>query len=50
MALANRLQFWLADGQRLQATSRAARTLAEEQLTLEHFRERMRAEIERDLR
>lgn len=45
MALVNRLQFWLADGQRLQATSRAARTLAEEQLTLEHFRERMRAEI-----
>jgi glycosyltransferase involved in cell wall biosynthesis len=45
MALVNRLQFWLADSQRLQAASHTARTLAEEQLSLEHFRERMRAEI-----
>ena len=50
MALVNRLQFWLADDQRLQAASHTARTLAEEQLSLEHFRERIRAEIERDLR
>lgn len=44
-ALADRLKYWLADPQRLQAASHTARTLAEEQLSLEHFRERMRAEI-----
>lgn len=48
-ALADRLKYWLADSRRLRAASRAARALAEEQLTLECFRARMCTEIERNL-
>ncbi len=48
-ALADRLEYWLADSQRLRTASRAARSLAEEQLTLESFRARMCTEIERNL-
>ena len=45
-ALAARLRFWLAAPQRLQAAGRAARALAEEQLSQERFQARMGAEIE----
>jgi len=48
-ALADRLQSWRADPPRLQAAKSAARTLAEEQLRLEHFHFRVRAEVERAL-
>ena len=47
--LADRLQFWLADRQRLQAAGRAARALAEKQLSMERFRALIRTEIERSL-
>ena len=47
--LVNRLQFWLADRQRWQAASRAARALAEKQLSIERFRARIRTEIESSL-
>jgi glycosyltransferase involved in cell wall biosynthesis len=47
--LVGRLRFWLADRQRLQAASRAARHLAEEQLSMERFRISIRSEIEHSL-
>ena len=46
VALADRLQSWRADPSRQQAARSAARTLAEEQLRLEQFHVRVRAEIE----
>jgi len=46
-ALANRLRFWLADTQRLQTAGRAARSLAEKQLSLEQFCNCIQTEIER---
>lgn len=46
-ALAERVQFWLADAERLAAAKPAARTLAEQQLALEQFHDRIQAEIER---
>ena len=47
--LVSRLRFWLADRQRLQVASRAARTFAEKQLSMERFRVSIRAEVERNL-
>jgi glycosyltransferase involved in cell wall biosynthesis len=48
-ALLDRLRFWSADSQKLERAKSAARTLAEEQLQLEQFQLRVRAEVERAL-
>jgi glycosyltransferase involved in cell wall biosynthesis len=48
-SLISRLQYWLADRQRLQAVGHAARSLAEKHLSAEIFRARIRAEVERSL-
>ena len=48
-ALADRLKHWLPAPQRLRASGQAARAMAEERLSLQRFRARVSAEVERTL-